>query len=174
MQAHDRQGLGRLCRYGARGPVSERRLEKLEDGRYRYTPKKGAAFTVPATALVKRLVALLPPPNRHLTSFHGVYGPNARLRPIVMTRPPPTAPTPAPPPATSAPKQPRRRIDWATLHRRTFGTDVLQCPCGGRRAVTALHSTRKAAEERLAEQGLPCRSLLLPPQTAPPQHELAV
>jgi glucose-6-phosphate isomerase len=61
-----------------------------------------------------------------------------------------------------------------TLHRRSFGTDVLRCPCGGRRAVTALHSTRKAAEERLAELGLPPRSLLLPPQTAPPQLDLDV
>ncbi|MDP2274783.1 MAG: transposase, partial [Archangium sp.] len=120
VHGNDRQGLGRLCRYGARGPVSERRLEKLEDGRYRYTPKKGAAFTVTAAALVKRLVALLPPPNRHLTSFHGVYGPNSRLRPIVMTRPtPPTAPTPATM-TPSAPKHSRRRIDWATLHRRTL------------------------------------------------------
>ncbi|MDP3156796.1 MAG: hypothetical protein Q8N23_29270, partial [Archangium sp.] len=116
-------------------------------------------------------VASLPPPNRHLTSFHGVYGPNSRLRPIVMMRPtPPTAPTPA----VSAPRHLCRRIDWATLHRRTFGTDVLQCPGGGRRTVTALHSTRKAAEKRLVELGLPCRSRLLPPQTAPPQRELAV
>ncbi|MDP2274418.1 MAG: hypothetical protein Q8N23_20535 [Archangium sp.] len=92
-----------------------------------------------------------------------------------MTRPtPPTAPTPSTTPVPSAPRHLRRRIDWATLHRRTFGTDVLQCPCGGRRTVTALHSTRKAAEERLVELGLPCRSLLLPPQTAPPQRELAV
>ena len=35
VHGHDRVGLGRLCRYGARGPVSEARLEKLEDGRYR-------------------------------------------------------------------------------------------------------------------------------------------
>ncbi|MDP2274423.1 MAG: transposase [Archangium sp.] len=41
VHGHDRAGLERLTRYCARGPVSERRLEKLEDGRYRYTPKKG-------------------------------------------------------------------------------------------------------------------------------------
>ena len=173
VHANDRDGLGRLCRYGARGPVSESRLEKLDDGRYRYTPKKGVAFTVTAAALVKRLVALLPPPNRHLTSFHGVFAPNARLRPVVMTRPAPPEPPRAPSPPSRPPSR-RPRIDWATLHRRSFGTDVLRCPCGGRRAVTALHSTRKAAEERLAELGLPPRSLLLPPQTAPPQLHLDV
>jgi Putative transposase len=176
VHGNDRAGLGRLCRYAARGPVSESRLEKLEDGQYRYTPKKGPAFTVTAVALVKRLVALLPPPNRHLTSFHGVYAPNARLRPVVITKPAAApAPSPAPTrPPQSAPRRERRHIDWATLHRRTFGTDVLQCPCGGRRKVTALHSTRRAAEERLTQLGVPHRSLLLPPQTAPPQLQLPV
>jgi len=38
-------------------------------------PKKGVTFTLTAEALVRRLVALVPPPRRHLTSFHGVYAP---------------------------------------------------------------------------------------------------
>jgi hypothetical protein len=156
--------------------VSESRRERLSDGQYRYTPKKGPAFTVTAVALVKRLVALLPPPNRHLTSFHGVYAPNARLRPVVITKPV-ASPPPSPPPTRvpqSAPSRERSHIDWATLRRRTFGTDVLQCPCGGRRKVTALHSTRRAAEERLTQLGVPPRSFLMPPQTAPPQLHLHV
>ena len=86
----------------------------------------------------------------------------------------PAAPAPASAPPRPAPARPRPRIDWATLHRRTFGTDVLRCPCGGRRSVTALHSTRKAAEERLTELGLPPRSLLLPQPTTPPQLHLDV
>ncbi len=32
----DRVGLGRLCGYGARGPVADERLSLLEDGRYRW------------------------------------------------------------------------------------------------------------------------------------------
>ena len=168
----DRQGLERLCRYGARGPVSEARLKSLEDGRYEYTPKKAVTFTVTAEALVRRLVALVPPPRRHLTSFHGVFAPNAALRPVV-TQPldstPPT-PTPAPPKV----KPPRRRLDWATLHQRTFGNDVLRCPCGGSRSIRALHSTRKQAEARLLELGVPLPSRILPPATAPPQLLLAV
>ena len=174
VHGYDRAGLGRLCRYGARGPVAEERLEKLEDGRYRYTPKKGAAFAVTAAALVKRLVALLPPPNRHLTSFHGVFAPNARLRPIVLARPPPPeTPLPARTPSPSPSSSRRHRIDWASLHKRTFGNEVLRCPCGGSRTVTALHATRKAAEERLLQLGLRPPSLLLPPPTAPPQLELS-
>jgi hypothetical protein len=167
VHGNDRQGLERLARYGARGPLSQSRLRKLVDGRYEYTPKKGTPFTVTAEALVKRLVALTPPARSHLTTFHGVYAPNAALRPLVMTPGTPPAiespPTPAPTPS----KPPR--LDWATLHQRTFGTDVLQCPCGGRRTVRRLHATRAAAEARLRELGVPLPSRLLPPPTAPPQ-----
>ncbi len=63
----------------------------------------------------------------------------------------------------------KRRLDWATLHQRTFGTDVLRCPCGGRRTIRALHSTRSAAEQRLTSLGMPLPSRILPRATAPPQ-----
>lgn len=185
VHAHDRQGLERLCRYGARGPVAASRLRRLDDGRYEYSPKKGTTFTLTAAALVRRLVALLPPPRLHLTSFHGAYAPNSRLRPLV-TQPVPSAPAtpdcappasaPAPASPTPASKQRPRppRLDWAQLHQRTFGTDVLRCPCGGRRSIRAVHSTRKQAEARLTELGIALPSRVLPPATAPPQLLLAM
>ncbi len=37
--------------------MADCRLRRLEDGRYEYTPKRGSPFTLPAAALVKRLVA---------------------------------------------------------------------------------------------------------------------
>ncbi|GMU58997.1 MAG: hypothetical protein AMXMBFR34_07600 [Myxococcaceae bacterium] len=69
---------------------------------------------------MKRLVALTPPPNRHLTSFHGVYAPNAKLRPLVVTAKTPATPA-APPPSkpSTPPRTPSPRLDWATLHQRT-------------------------------------------------------
>ena len=189
VHGHDRDGLERLCRYGARGPVAECRLRRLDDGRYEYSPKKGTTFTLTAAALVRRLVALLPPPKLHLTSFHGAYAPNSRLRPLV-TQPvasapatphcPPVTPAPASPPAAlasaSAPKKRPKppRLDWAQLHQRTFGTDVLRCPCGGRRSIRAVHSTRKQAEARLTQLGIALPSRVLPPATAPPQLLLAM
>jgi ribosomal protein S27E len=175
VHGHDRQGLERLCRYGARGPVSECRLRRLEDGRYEYTPKKGVTFTLTAEALVRRLVALLPPAKLHLTSFHGVYAPNASLRPLVTRQPDAEVPAPTGPRAVVPPKKKtKRRLDWATLHQRTFGTDVLRCPCGGRRTIRALHSTPKAAEERLPALGITLPSRALPLATAPPQLAFAV
>ena len=179
VHGHDRQGLERLCRYGARGAVAESRLRRLEDGRYEYTPKKGTAFTVTAAALVRRLVALLPPQRLHLTSFHGGYAPNARLRPLITQPLAPSQPTPmasaAPPKEVPAPAKPKRpRLDWAQLHQRTFGNDVLRCPCGGRRTIRRLHSTRKQAEVRLTELRVCLPSRVLPPATAPPQLSLSM
>ena len=178
VHGHDRQGLERLGRYGARGPVAQSRLRRLDDGRYEYSPKKGVAFTFTAEALVRRLVALLPPARLHLTSFHGAYAPNANLRPLVTQQPaqstasaePVPSSTPAP---GSASKANRPRLDWASLHQHTFGTDVLLCPCGGRRSIRSLHSTRKQAEARLCELGVTLPSRMLPPATAPPQLLLA-
>jgi hypothetical protein len=59
-------------------------------------------------------------------------------------------------------------ISSTALHQRTFGTDVLRCPCGGRRTIRRLHSTRKQAEVRLTELRVCLPSRVLPPATAPP------
>ena len=176
VHANDREGLERLCRYGARGPIAQCRLRRLEDGRYEYTPKRGHTFTLTAEALVRRLVALTPPAKTHLTSFHGVYAPHARLRPLVTAQAQGAAGN-VTQKSTKAAKQKskhRPRVDWATLHQHTFGDDVLRCPCGGTRSIRALFSTRKAAEERLAALGFHVTSRLLPQLTGPPQLDLAV
>ena len=126
-----------------------------------------------AAALVRRLVALLPPARRHLTSFHGASAPNAHLRSVITQ--PLSQPTPDFSRKTgAAPKPKRPRLDWAQLHQRTFGTDVLRCPCGGRRSIRRLHSTRTQAEARLIELGVALPSRVFPPATAPPQLNLAV
>lgn len=49
-------------------------------------------------------------------------------------------------PGVSAPAPMKRpRLDWATLHARTWGTDVWRCPCGGRRKVVAVVTSRRPA-----------------------------
>ena len=65
-------------------------------------------------------------------------------------------------------------LDWAALHARTWGVDVWQCPCGGKRKVMAIVTSRRTAEEILRNLGLLPSPLPRPvalPQ-APPQLEL--
>jgi hypothetical protein len=179
VHANDRQGLERLCRYGARGPLAEERLSRTADGRYVYRlrrPTHSGATSLLLTAgqRVKRLATLLPPPRRHLTGFHGVFGPNARLRSVVTrlgrdVTPPPPAPVPESPPP---PRPKRPRIDWATLLRHTFQLDVLQCPCGGRRRVLAAVTSPAVAEKVLRAIGRLAPHSPLAPGPPPPQLSL--
>ena len=169
VHAFDREGLRRLCGSGARGPVAEERLTRLEDGRYRWQPKRGPALTLTAEALVKRLVALLPPRGLHLTCFHGVFAPNANLRPTLMLAPQP----PAPPPP-SGPKPMRPRLAWATALQRTFGIDVWTCHCGGRRTVRAIVTSRATAEAMLHSMGLSGAPRPRPAAHSPPQLSLSL
>jgi hypothetical protein len=169
VHAFDRVGLQRLCGYGARGPVSEERLTRLPSGLYRWQPKRGPALTLTAVALVKRLVALVPPRGLHLTCFHGVFAPNARLRGGVMQAPPSPAPDGTPAPAVVT----RRRLDWATGLQRTFGVDVWRCPCGGLRRIRAVVTHHATAESMLRSMGLLPARTPLPRAHAPPQLSLS-
>ena len=54
VHANDREGLERLCRYGARGPIAQCRLRRLADDRYEYTPKRGQTFTLTTKASKKK------------------------------------------------------------------------------------------------------------------------
>ena len=74
----------------------------------------------------------------------------------------------------SAPAKVKRpRLDWATLHARTFGVDVWTCRCGGKRNVMAIVTSRRTAEELLRNLGLlPSQPPPVSRAQAPPQLEL--
>ena len=101
---------------------------------------------------------VVPPPRRHLVRYAGVFGPASRarkqLRALVLEAAPATTANPrcpAPgPPASSR----RRRLPWADLLRRVFAQDVLACPCGGRRTVTAFVVDTTLARSVLTALGL--------------------
>jgi hypothetical protein len=181
VQANDRQGLLRLCRYGSRGPIALERLSAREDGRYEYRTKRGPTLVLTATGLVKRLLALVPPRGKHLTCFHGVFAPNTHRRPPRRS-PEENAPPPEavkslgrkPDAEGEATKLRRPRLNWAELQKRTFGEDVWRCHCGGRRRVLALVTHRQTAEEVLANMGLSERRSPSPIARDPPQLALAL
>ncbi len=173
---NDREGLARLLRYGARGPVAESRLSRRGDGTYVYETKKGVTLVLTAAQLVKRLLALVPPARLHLTSFHGALASHSKRRATVMQKAPSGGKEPSP--EGSAPPQARRprrpTLDFATLLKRTFGVDLWTCRCGGTRKVLAVVTSAREAERMLSELGLlPARP---PPPAAqsPPQLGLAL
>ena len=96
VDAHDRGGLERLCRYGLRAPFAVDRFSLTGDGRVRTELRKAtstgrAELLLLPLDLLRRLVALLPAPYGNLVRVHGVFANRSRLRPLL---PCPTASIP--------------------------------------------------------------------------------
>jgi hypothetical protein len=138
------------------------RLKQLGEGLVGYLQKHVAhgrprLLVLEPLELLRKLVALIPPPRQHLVRYHGVFAPNARTRSAVvldsgtakekgLSRPYTDEPMGAPV---------YGRVDWATLLRRTFAIDVLACPrCDGRMEVLACITDRQVAAQILRHTGL--------------------
>jgi len=148
IEATDRKGLERLIRYCARGPFALDRLHLVDDRSDQVLyilpkPDPAGRTTLRLSALefLDRLATILPPPRIHRHRYHGVFAPNAPLRPLVTARtqednvlvpqlpgpePPLRSPASTPEPA-KPPRQPSeagtpRSSRWAALlasgHRR--------------------------------------------------------
>ncbi len=132
VHAGDREGLERLCRYGARPPFSLERISLLPDGRVAYLLKKprrnGATHLVMTPVqFLARIAILIPPPRFPLQRFSGVFAPNSTWRAAVIAMRPstsasprshanPLASTPRPPTPPTRRKKKRNDKDGANLH----------------------------------------------------------
>ena len=167
VEASDRVGLERLCRYMGRPPVATGRVSVLPDGNvaYRVKSPRSAAKThriMTPVEFIARLAALVPPPRHPLVRYHGVLAPNSPWRVAVVPWPAPAAPVaPAAIASTrveaAGPAKPSsHRIDWATLLRRVWDLDVLRCPgCDGRMRMIAAIEDRTAIVKILEHLGVP-------------------
>ena len=138
----DREGLERLCRYGARAPIANSRLSLDEDGnailelKRRYFDGR-THLKLSQVELLQKLAILMPPPWKNLTRYHGVFAPNHQLRGDVVNVGRPTTPTEEA--SDSSNPKPPRALPWAMLLRRVFAIDVLQCEkCEGRMKIIAI------------------------------------
>ncbi len=237
--AGDDLGRERLCRYGARPPLSLERLRRLPGGRVAYRLKyvgrgRGKHRVMSAMEFMARLAALIAPPRYPLVRYAGVLGPRSAWRKDVVPRPRERAPAcdagttaseavavpgvaagtdgagrssrgdptkneandparPARAPLTAAHAQPATaspnpsdveliapnvlsvrhwdrlmrgvlyaatpRVDWASLLRRSFEVDVLQCPrCQGRLRVLAVITERETVQRILAHLCVPTQA----------------
>ena len=181
MRADQRLELEKLCRYLARPPIAEGRLERSEAGEVIYRFKKKwsdgtRAVVFSPLEFMEKLVALIPPPRIHLARFHGVLAPNANWRSLVV---PSTVANPdgldesgtqgpeAVPPSTR-----KKRLSWAELLKRVFQIDLTECPdCGGEVKLIAVIMERKVVCKILDHLGLPSEPPRVTPARAPPEGE---
>ena len=104
---------------------------------------------------MQRLAALVPRPRLHLTRFHGVLAPNARLRAAVVPGPPQNTSAPEDEHAHGAPA----RMGWARLLKRVFDIDLEHCPqCGGDLKIIAAIEEPAVIVRILTHLGLPARA----------------
>lgn len=182
----DRQGLEQLCRYALRPPLAQGRLEEAPDGTILYTMKRRFSdgrhvLRFEPKELLLRLCALVPPRRFNMIRYSGLFASNARGRFAITGRgmrdqpaadptcAPPTTPDPRIAPAVDpdAPDDPtrQRRMDWASLMKRSWGLDVLQCVrCGDRMELIATIEDPLIAQRILIHLGLPTTG----PPRAPP------
>ena len=119
-----------MCRYIQRPVIAKDRLTELADGRFYYGFKrtwkngtKGIFFEEPD--FLERLAALIPPPRKHQTRYHGVYAPNSRFQSVVKRL------TALGERAFQDESRHRRHVYWvlwAELLKRTFRVEVERCP----------------------------------------------
>jgi hypothetical protein len=92
VEAGDDLGRERLCRYGARPPLSLERLRSLPGGRVAYRLKyvgrgRGRHRVMTAMEFMARLSAIIAPPRYPLTRFAGVLAPRSGWRRDVVPKP---------------------------------------------------------------------------------------
>ena len=118
-----------------------------------------------------RLAAQVPPPRRHVLTYHGVLAPAAGKREQIVPghdgrREATVTHRPASKQQKTKPARFRpERYSWSELMLRTFLIDVLACPCGGRRRVLSLVCDPAQIYRYLTHLGLPTD----PPERAPPR-----
>jgi len=145
IQASDRAGLERLCRYMLRPPLAQGRIERIPGmdggtlvrvGMKRVFSDGTGAIELSPGEFVEKLAALIPPPRANQVIYSGVLAGNAALRaevvPKVATS---TEAERAARAAKKLTKQEAKRskraeeaLCWAELLQRVFQVDGWQCP----------------------------------------------
>ena len=135
----------RMCRYASRPPVAADRLVMMPSGLLRYalkTPYRDGTthIVLEPLELMARLAALVPPPRIHLTRYHGVFAPRAKLRAAVTPahRGVGAARQPGRSAEEKPPMPPHVAMNWARRLKRVFGIEIETCAgCGGRLRIIA-------------------------------------
>jgi hypothetical protein len=177
---HDEAGREALLKYILRPAVAQERVTRGPDGLVRITLKKPfsdvtVAVDMDPLSLLSRLAESLPAPRlspfgdheaRHTVRYAGVLASASKLRARLAPKPVLASENPL-----DVPESPRRGAyrPWAELLKRTFGFDVLTCPCcSGRMKLLALVTDPTSVARYLRGIGEPTDVPKRTPARGPP------
>ena len=168
---HDEAGREALLKYVLRPAVAQERVTRGPDGLVRITLKKPfsdgtVAVDMDPLSLLSRLAASVPAPRLHTVRYAGVLASASKVRARLAPKP-----AVAPIPTVDVPERPRRGgyRPWAELLKRTFGFDVLTCPCcSGRMKLLALVTDPTSVARYLRGIGEPTDVPKRTPARGPP------
>jgi hypothetical protein len=176
----DRDGLERLCRYGARPILSLERLSQTAAGHVTYPRKYPSRLgqtmlEMEPPDFLERLATLIPPMRSHLVRYAGVFAPHSKLRPaVVLERMAPGAAAANTTDDTSievgCPLAWGSRVPWAALLKKVFEIDVLVCKeCGGKMRIIAFLNDAEVTRTILTYLHMPSAPPRKWPARAPPE-----
>jgi hypothetical protein len=182
VDAEDRAGLERLCRYGLRPPFAADRLSIDPDGRVRYRLRKPwptrnggqrHELVLDPVDFLRRLAALVPPPYFNTVRYHGIFASRNRLH-RRLPRPWPRSPETATPAEASATADPRPRPQPRPSGAGAAGQrQRRRQPCTNHATASLQAQHRPNRLGRPAAPRLPHRRLALPQPAVHQPHGLA-
>ncbi len=174
IDADDREGLERLCRYVARPPLAAGRLERISNDVLSFRLKTPwddgtTRLLLSPLELIEKISALVPPPRVNQVRYHGILAPHAKNRDKVVPAGKKTSETSADEDAPSR----KYRLAWAALLARVFQIDVDKCPhCGGKMRIVAALTEPSSIRQYLEGTGQSAEIPTLAPARDPPQIDL--
>ena len=196
---NDREGLEHLCGYGARPSIALTRLKRHEDGKYEYSlkyplPNGECRLILTGQQMMARLALLVPRPKIHLIHYTGVFAANSNWRKIIVPKSLDSKCKHCNQIteehcsdevhkifksdcyiASQEPNPRERYLDWASLMKRVYGKDILNCSeCGKPRKIIAYIDDPPIVRKILIHLGMPTTGPPRSPARPRPQLELFV
>jgi putative transposase/transposase-like zinc-binding protein len=175
IDAENKDGLERLCRYVARPPLAAGSLTRISDDLLSFklkTPWSDGTTSILLSPmeLIEKISALVPPPRVNLVRYHGVLAPHAKNREKIVPADRTAEDADTADDENTASR--RYRLTWAALLARVFKISADVCShCGGKMKIVAAVTDPASVRHYLKGTGQSAGIPILAPARAPPQEE---
>jgi len=179
IDAENKEGLERLCRYVARPPMAAGSLTRISEDLLSFklkTPWSDGTTSILLSPLelIEKLSALVPPPRQNIVRYHGVLAPHAKDRDKIVPAGKKAEEADGDTDIAGDEDAPplKYRLSWAALLARVFQIQAEVCShCGGKMKIVAAVTDPASVRHYLKGTGQSAEIPILAPARAPPQEQ---